>query len=103
MTVLDPELYKIIRAEMERTDIPNRDRFVNVTRMVQDALDAQAAEIAELRRLLTDVVVAAGRMTDRWAESDDAVRLTLWRNLHTAAEAAHDEVYPLASERTSHD
>ena len=101
MTDPSPELIEAMRQAIHdvgpiRYEGWYSDRCAQVA---QDALDTQAAEIAELRRLLTDAVVAAGRMTDRWAESDDAVRLTLWRNLHTAAEAAHGEVYPLASER----
>ena len=50
---------------------------------------------AYLRGLLTDVVVAAGRMADGWAEGDDAVKRRLWTDLHAAAGAAEDEVYPL--------
>ncbi len=49
----------------------------------------------ELRGLLRDVVVAADRMRDDWAESDKAVRRRLWANLHTAVEAAYEAVYPL--------
>ncbi len=48
-----------------------------------------------LHSLLRDVVIAADRMRDDWGEGDDAVKKRLWSNLHTAAEAAHDEVYPL--------
>jgi hypothetical protein len=51
-----------------------------------------------LRRLLTDVVVAADRMRNDWAEGDDAVKGSLWRKLHSAAMAAETEVYPLAGE-----
>jgi len=61
MTVLDPELYKIIRAEMERTDIPNRDRFVNVTRMVQDMLDEQAAALRQVTRCCSSCAAWAPR------------------------------------------
>lgn len=64
---------------------------------------ARALEIRRLRRLLTDVVVAADRMRDDWAEADDAVKKSLWTKLHTAAEAAYDEVYPLASETAHND
>jgi hypothetical protein len=34
-------------------------------------------------------------MRDDWAEADEAVKKQLWTALHTAAEAAYDEVYPL--------
>jgi hypothetical protein len=57
--------------------------------------------VDELHRLLTDVVVAADRMRDHWAEGDDAVKKSLWTKLHTAAEAAYDEVYPLPAERVT--
>ena len=60
MTDLDPALYAIIRAEMERTDIPNRDRFVNVTRMVQDALDAKD-DAHEALLAAAQAVLASGR------------------------------------------
>jgi hypothetical protein len=48
-----------------------------------------------LRAHLRDVVAAANRMRDGWAEGDDAYKNQLWRNLHAAADAASDEVYPL--------
>lgn len=57
-----------------------------------------ATEVERLQVLLRDVVVAAGRMRDDWAEADDAVKKRLWSNLHTAADAAEDDVYPLAPE-----
>lgn len=48
-----------------------------------------------LATLLRDVVVAADRMRDNWAEADEAVRQKLWRDLHAASARAQDEVYPL--------
>jgi hypothetical protein len=33
-----------------------------------------------------ELLVAADRMRDRWAEGDDAVRQRLWRELHTRAD-----------------
>lgn len=54
------------------------------------------AYATHLKNLLTGVVVAAGRMRDDWAEGDDARKKELWQALHTAADAAEDEVYPLA-------
>lgn len=63
------------------------------------ALDAVAPPAplpeGEAVELLTALVIAANRMRDDWAEGDDDVKRTLWRNLHTAAEAAHELVYPL--------
>ena len=56
-----------------------------------------------LRRLLADVVVAADRMRDDGADADDAVKKSLWTKLHTAAEAAYGEVYPLPAETTHND
>lgn len=50
---------------------------------------------ADIMGLLRDLVIAADRMADRWAESDKAVRNQLWRDLHRAATAAHPLVYPL--------
>jgi hypothetical protein len=44
---------------------------------------------------LRDLTVAADRMRDDWAESDDAGKRRLWSNLHTAAESVYDVVYPL--------
>lgn len=66
-------------------------------RRLRAAVDRALASRREtrLRALLRDVVVAADRMRDNWAEGDDAVRVDLWRNLHAAAEAAGEEVYPL--------
>lgn len=63
-----------------------------------EAAAARALTERRLRRLLTNLVVAADRMRDDWAEGDDAVKKSLWTKLHTAAEAAYDEVYPLPSE-----
>lgn len=60
-----------------------------------DCVNCADAEIERLRTLLTGVVVAAGRMRDDWAESDEAVRKSLWTALHTAADAAEQDVYPL--------
>jgi hypothetical protein len=51
--------------------------------------------VDRIKGLLRDVVLAADRMRDRWAEGDEAVKRELWTNLHTAAEAAYDDVYPL--------
>jgi hypothetical protein len=65
-------------------------------RIMNVFVSAADDEAARLRSLLTAVVVAAGRMRDAWAEADDAVRQRLWRELHAAATAAEDEVYPLA-------
>lgn len=48
-----------------------------------------------LATLLRDVVVAADRMRDDWAEADEGVRKQLWTDLHAASERAQDEVYPL--------
>lgn len=53
---------------------------------------------AALRELLRNVVVAADRMRDQWAEGDEGVRQQLWRNLHEAAGAAEEVVYPLDGE-----
>lgn len=36
------------------------------------------------------LVYAAGRMSDGWAEGDDAVRKTLWRNLHASADVLRE-------------
>lgn len=51
----------------------------------------------ELRRLLRNIVVAADRMRDDWAEAEDDPlrRQELWCALHNAADDASDEVYPL--------
>lgn len=51
-----------------------------------------------LATLLRDVVVAADRMRDNWAEADEGVRRQLWADLHAASERAYDEVYPLGGE-----
>lgn len=59
---------------------------------------ARALTERRLRVLLRNVVIAADRMRDHWAEGDDAVKKSLWVNLHTAAESAYDEVYPLMGE-----
>lgn len=56
-------------------------------------------ETNELRALLTDIVVEADRMRDDWSESDKVNRDRLWRNLHTAAEAAYGHVYPLGTRK----
>lgn len=45
------------------------------------------------------LVRAAGRMSDRWAESDDIVKLSLWRNLHVAA----DELRDVLPEQSQHE
>jgi hypothetical protein len=37
-------------------------------------------------RAVRGLLVAADRMRDRWAEGDDAVKQTLWRDLHTKAD-----------------
>jgi hypothetical protein len=37
-------------------------------------------------RAARDLMVAADRMRDRWAEADDAVKRDLWRNLHARAD-----------------
>lgn len=51
----------------------------------------------EKRQAVVDLVVAANRMRDDWAESDSDVKSFLWFNLHTAADVAAEafEVYPL--------
>jgi predicted metal-dependent hydrolase len=40
-----------------------------------------------LTQALMQYVVAQSRMRDRWAEGDDAVKATLWRDLHSCEEA----------------
>jgi hypothetical protein len=37
-------------------------------------------------RASRDLLVAADRMRDRWAEGDDASKQHLWRDLHTKAD-----------------
>ena len=53
------------------------------------------AKLAAVR----DLVVAVDRYVDNQAEADDAVRLTLWRDMTTANERVADmfKVYPLPS------
>jgi hypothetical protein len=41
-------------------------------------------------RATRDLLVAADRMRDRWAEGDEATRTDLWRNLHTSADVLRD-------------
>jgi hypothetical protein len=62
-------------------------------RLIYDLCD----EIDALRDSLVALVVAAGRMLDGWAEGDDAVKGSLWRALHQAAEDADERhhIYPL--------
>ncbi len=37
-------------------------------------------------RAARDLLVAADRMRDQWAEGDDTVKQQLWRDLHTKAD-----------------
>jgi hypothetical protein len=37
-------------------------------------------------RAARDLLTAADRLRDRWAEGDDAVKQQLWRDLHTKAD-----------------
>ncbi|HEY5989210.1 MAG TPA: hypothetical protein VIV12_22945 [Streptosporangiaceae bacterium] len=37
-------------------------------------------------RAARDLMVAADRMRDRWAEGDEQVKQQLWRDLHTRAD-----------------
>jgi hypothetical protein len=37
-----------------------------------------------------DLILAADRLRDRWAEGDKAVKQQLWRTLHTAADNARE-------------
>jgi hypothetical protein len=48
---------------------------------------------------LTNLVVAANRMLDDWAEGDDAVKNSLWRNLHMLAGeiAERNGIFPLGN------
>lgn len=51
----------------------------------------------EKRHALTRLIVAADQMRDNWAESDEAVKAQLWRDLHEASERCAElhDVYPL--------
>jgi hypothetical protein len=62
-----------------------------------EAIAWALSEIDALRLSLTNLVVAAGRMADGWAEADDLVKKQLWRDLHSAAERADTRhgIYPL--------
>ena len=51
-----------------------------------------------LLTLLTNVTVAADRLIQQWAESDDDVKHALWKSLGSAVQAAEETVYPLPSE-----
>jgi hypothetical protein len=53
----------------------------------------------DVRRDLTNLVVAADRMLDNWAEGDQGVKNDLWRSLHTlAAEIADRQgLFPLGN------
>lgn len=79
---------------------PGGHRLANV-RVRRDALTELADKLAPLAShahdqvLLRDMVIAANRMRDGWAEGDAQVKQRLWQNLHAAAEAAEDRVYPL--------
>lgn len=64
-------------------------------RPLADYVADPMAHIVHLKTLLTDVVVAADRFIDNWAEADEAVRKSLWQKLGQAASAAAEEVYPL--------
>lgn len=66
----------------------------------EDEGDRYREERDEALALLRGVVVAAGRMCDGWAEGDAARKGELWRNLHSAAEAAHHLVYSLVDDGT---
>jgi hypothetical protein len=41
-------------------------------------------------RATRDLLVAADRMRDNWADGDDAVRRDIWRSLHTKADDLRD-------------
>ncbi|MFY1588979.1 hypothetical protein ACN267_31315 [Micromonospora sp. WMMD734] len=43
-------------------------------------------------RAIRDLLVAADRMRDRWAEGDEAVRRELWTNLHKRADDLRDSM-----------
>lgn len=47
-------------------------------------------ENKQLKELLWRVVKAQGRMQDRWAEGDDAVKKEIWQNLHNEGMAARE-------------
>lgn len=93
------------RAEAARSDAPLgtgattwRWAYADDVPALLAALRAAEAEAKRLRALLTDLVVAADRLRDDWAESDAAVRRRLWKALHAASDQASDEVYPLRTE-----
>ena len=48
---------------------------------------ARDERIAELEQALRAYVLAQGRMLDRWADGDDAVKQRLWKDLHACEEA----------------
>ena len=41
-------------------------------------------------RAARDLMLAADRMRDRWADGDEQVRTALWQQLHTKADALRD-------------
>jgi hypothetical protein len=41
-------------------------------------------------RAVRDLLVAADRIRDQWADSDDAVKRRLWIDLHTKADAVRE-------------
>lgn len=66
-------------------------------RVVTSSADDEVLRRCGIARweLLRDVVVAADRMRDDWAESDQPRKNELWAALHNAAHRAEGAVYPL--------
>ncbi len=58
--------------------------------LTEAALRAERLESARLREVLRDYVQAQSRMLEGWAEGDEAVKQTLWRNLHELESGARD-------------
>ena len=46
--------------------------------------------LLRLRETLRSYIVAQSRMLDNWSEGDEAVKRTLWRNLHELEHGARE-------------
>lgn len=70
---------------------------VRASSMLVDYIDSLYVTRDDHRQCVVDLVVACGRMLDDWAEGDEAVKASLWRHLHEAAERVDEvwHIYPL--------
>jgi hypothetical protein len=62
-------------------------------------------ERGALRAAVEQLLIAQGKMLDRWAEADEAARCELWQALHDAADRVRDvldtsDTAPQTPERT---